>query len=1254
MDNLGLNHNRIIKEFRTSTNFGDYPVNNDNPQWNKTRIVKVRLCPSFVAGYEHITTYHFLQFFDSLPNAFVIVIRCEHGKNQLSLADISAVLRQRFFDFNRPILIFFESPNSWRIIYKNYGINQEFMEVVEPMDVEAQHVEDFSSLMVNLQNGGYGFFNGYLMETTLNVSANPENIEPNSIEDLMETFADRNDFLCVRFLHLFRRDLRPNIRTIQRIIRDDFLNNNADRFAAIYGHDFKVAIPDGYNLLMLAIAHRNADAAEILIRSRINLNVTVDHLNAADLACATGQFNILSTLIRFNSQYPHNFNLQNAHLAEIGDIQLRTRLIHDQIMDVDEQNDFETSKDIIVGAASIFPNLKYWYDLTNQSAVTKAILRRKFRTYQLLLEIGLCLGPYEDVAAIREGLSELEQQRLTFINAEIAQNLQRDYLLTLRTNSFDWQHNPDLETQTDKIDEAFKILNENEFIQPILQIVAASRDFRIIFDFNRTSVEAVDFTSHRQTEGVFQTVLAMNFHIYIGAHDLLNEHTKLRTIGTLAHELCHCAMLLTYNNRCKPYERGNGEARNAFDVITRRCLAISRNGNAIEQEEIVALVSNYNQAKHHAEMIVRAPHMMMLYQESPRLQQVQTTYNDLFTDFTVRVIPNIMSRITQVRDNFYEWIRLEHTYWAKKAKKEKIIRYSLVSTVVLAICIVIGLGFVINNLNGCKTDPNNDCTWEMLNEREKEEILDTTVNYQGHNRTLRDITNGNYEILKRLTNKEVRNPKQIEINRQNWKLEFDYFKRKFTYFDDSYSHIDYLVEDDPCDYRYAYELSIDGIQRSINNRTFYIIAGEPLSGKSTELLKIAENVTQSNQLAWVSYLNFSSIKIENYVGFANWTVGNLTNFLSAAKGIDINSFESEIFKRNFEIGDVILFIDHIDKLFIKNEEFAERFLKVLIEKSHDNAELWFGTRSWYSNKIEEIIKNFDSGFTSKYKLLPLYCQDRDDYLLKILRTTTLNLSQINSTLSRINEILEPLEGWRNMKTTKIDNIYILKVIANHTAMPMLKNESSINIYEILDGYIRKTADFNTSATNADRDLFGKSVMLHILKFDTGYRLKDVNMSILIDDYSNDHKYYNLPKSNVDILSIADGVIDKQLELGIFKKNYKKIDFLSPIYFEYFVARYIYDEFWMKIKYADEEIVFENKVNLFLSIFWDLKVNFPVVKRCIKDFVKNDGKTVKFNKNFKKIFEKLFVKFTSNTNIQVGESMMELFEDDSDMQNILRR
>jgi len=586
MNNIGINH-----EFLTQTNFGEFPVNNDNPQWNNTRILKIRQCPSFMAGCNYIAMDQFLYFFNTLPNAFVIIIRCENGNNQLILADVSAVLNAKFFNINRPIIIFFESLNSWRILFKNYGINQEFMEVVEAMDIEAQQVEDFSSMMINLQDGGNGFFNGILMETTLNISRNNENIEPNTIEELMENFVERNDFLCVRFLHLFNRNLRPNRRTIERILRDDFLNNNPVRFVAIYGHDFHVSLPDGYNLLMLAIALRNEEAADILIRSGINLNITVNYLNAADLACRTEQFNILSTLIRFNSQYPHNFNLRNVHLAEIGDIQLRTRIIHDAIADVDEDLNFKTAKEQIIAAASIFPNLKFWYDLANQSAVTKAILRRKFQTYQLLLEMGMYMGPYEDIAAIRKGLNPLERQRIANINAEVAQNLQRDYLLILRTNSLNWQHNPDQEIPVHRIDEAFEILDENEFIQPILQIVAASRDFRIIFDFNRTSVEAVDFTSHETTEGVFQTIQAANFHIYIGARDLLNEDTKLRTIGTLAHELCHFAMLLTYNNQCNPYQNGDQDAQDEFNAITRRCIELSTNGNVIEREEIVALVN---------------------------------------------------------------------------------------------------------------------------------------------------------------------------------------------------------------------------------------------------------------------------------------------------------------------------------------------------------------------------------------------------------------------------------------------------------------------------------------------------------------------------------------------------------------------------------------------------------------------------------------------------------------------------------------
>ena len=206
--------------------------------------------------------------------------------------------------------------------------------------------------------------------------------------------------------------------------------------------------------------------------------------------------------------------------------------------------------------------------MSNESAATKAICAKKFYTYFFLLRNGLFVGPYEDIKSIKKNLEESEQDKIRQINAASAQPIPEDYLLVLRLNSYMWQNKKNQRPAPLMIEDAFKILDKNDDIKPILQIVAAAKNFRIIFDFNHSSVETLDFTSTAKTSAIFYLKQS---HIYIGAKDLLDETKKYQTIATLAHELCHFAMLLTYGNLCNPYSKDDFEKKNKFKKVLAEC-----------------------------------------------------------------------------------------------------------------------------------------------------------------------------------------------------------------------------------------------------------------------------------------------------------------------------------------------------------------------------------------------------------------------------------------------------------------------------------------------------------------------------------------------------------------------------------------------------------------------------------------------------------------------------------------------------------
>lgn len=94
--------------------------------------------------------------------------------------------------------------------------------------------------------------------------------------------------------------------------------------------------------------------------------------------------------------------------------------------------------------------------------------------------------------------------------------------------------------------------------------VAASKKFRIIFDFNRDSVQMIDPSTDPYTNGMFY----LSWRIYIGARQLLNEDIEEETFATMAHELGHYAMNLAFKNAARPYTVKDKKAAQEMDKVS--------------------------------------------------------------------------------------------------------------------------------------------------------------------------------------------------------------------------------------------------------------------------------------------------------------------------------------------------------------------------------------------------------------------------------------------------------------------------------------------------------------------------------------------------------------------------------------------------------------------------------------------------------------------------------------------------------------
>lgn len=76
-------------------------------------------------------------------------------------------------------------------------------------------------------------------------------------------------------------------------------------------------------------------------------------------------------------------------------------------------------------------------------------------------------------------------------------NFKENHLIILALNSVVDQDDPSANEKLSHVRKAFKFLDEvDPFISLILQIVAASRDFKIIFDFEYSAIQASALKIH--------------------------------------------------------------------------------------------------------------------------------------------------------------------------------------------------------------------------------------------------------------------------------------------------------------------------------------------------------------------------------------------------------------------------------------------------------------------------------------------------------------------------------------------------------------------------------------------------------------------------------------------------------------------------------------------------------------------------------------------------------------------------------------
>lgn len=474
-----------------------------------------------------------------------------------------------------------------------------------------------------------------------------------------------------------------------------------------------------YNLLLIAAELGDLFVVNFMLDG--GFRTEAHDTNAQTLAYNHGHFEIVSSLLQSNLTYPKNINIQECpnFIIEFYEV---SQNLYNAMMSKDSSQ--------VLEILSLNPEIRHFYNLNNESAPAFALRNKLLDMYGILISKDIRFGPHEKFSEIKDKMKESEREELREIHYKESKFLPDNHMHVLLANS---RLAPNTTHHKDKykyIQKAFEVLNDHPMVQILLMIVAASRNFRIVFDFNRDSVEVIDPTADASTRGIFY----LSGRIYIAAKQLLKPNTEFEAWGTLAHELCHYAMNLVYDNMAKPYFSSDLETAVEFEEISKICMENH------ESEEIISLVYQcYPLNMQHAELIVRVPHLIIQYINDPsRFEEVRRIFDQLFAIYEKKFFEEMKEALPEIE------ARAEF----ETQKNQKRIRNLTLSVIVLGLLAIIGVisGIMITRTILFKPE----YSFLSLSEVDKDNVKHAPILYKNTSLELQNLFPGNstvYEIL---------------------------------------------------------------------------------------------------------------------------------------------------------------------------------------------------------------------------------------------------------------------------------------------------------------------------------------------------------------------------------------------------------------------------------------------------------------------------------------------------------------------------
>lgn len=682
---------------------------------------------------------------------------------------------------------------------------------------------------------------------------------------------------------------------------------------------------NGWNLLILAANQNLDDLVQILINHDFDLNHEDYYKkNAIDHAWCNYRkpkneeqknksCKIMEILLKANSKFPKT------------DLHFKTNEAPDEVrkfLDLNKSlRDMIRAKSYINLEQKVLKNknLHHIYDINNKSIMAHAYFINNIKAITLFSKHGIRFGGDEKIDFYYSKMSKKNLIIARDSNIKNAYSIQQNHIQILLEKTKIAKNNAFNSKMWEAIIKGFEFLNSIPECSLILKIAATWKKLQIVFDFLHTSTSLVDPKTSKLTKGVIYD----SGIVIIGAKNLMIERHRLDVLGTLIHELYHCAILITFCNVFDPYSIGESAEKSRYDIIFEKIEKLCKDNKNVDA--IVKEVFLYDIGDQPSELIVRTIQIIVQYFK-----------NNKIIDTNKKLLSDLFK--------YHEQVVLNE---CKKALP------------------------VLTKLN------KKSIKYDELTEPMKKKILHTEMNFQGIITTFDRIFKNNPEkAAEVLINLPLDYITKL-LSDDHDTLEFfdslevhETITRRFVEYSSSQSKDE--------------SMTLAKIAADVKKTKSFILADKAGTGKTAttrkiayELIKNYHNLEEENdkQLSFVAL-----IKLPNHYDMLKQHQMDLSSIdIKALLFAIINpksAIEKAILTHLYSISKIIFIFDGVDKIYPTLRPIFSEILKYLKEKT--NHQIWVSARPHLVADLQQQLQG------KVYKFAQITKKEKTKFLKAIL------------------------------------------------------------------------------------------------------------------------------------------------------------------------------------------------------------------------------------------------------------------------------